>query len=52
MLKNSSRSEQIRNALEDKHFEVEALREIATDLKARKPAYVPVKEDPIDVALG
>jgi hypothetical protein len=52
VLKSSSISEQLKLALQDKIFETEALREIATELKKRNPTYVPVKEDPVDVALA
>jgi hypothetical protein len=51
-LKRSTTSECVESAVQDKSVEVEALTEIATELKSKKPTYVPVREDPVDVALA
>jgi hypothetical protein len=51
-LKRSSTHESLGAAVAEKAMEVEALSEITTELKSRRPTYVPVKEDPVDIALA
>ena len=52
VLKSSTHHEQLSSAVEDKHFEVEALREIEAELKKRRPTYQPINDDPVDQALA
>ena len=52
VLKSATHHEQLQGATEDKHFEVEALKEIEAELKKRRPTYQPMKEDPVDLALA
>jgi hypothetical protein len=43
---------ELQQVLIEKSREAEVLKALIVELKKRRPIYVPVKEDPVDVALG
>jgi hypothetical protein len=42
----------LRELTEDKEFEIEILRRMVTELQRQHPTYIPVKDDPVDLAIS
>jgi hypothetical protein len=42
----------LKDILEDRHYEIEALKTLVVQLRSRRPVYVSMKDDPVDSALG
>ena len=42
----------LRELTEDKEFEIDILRRMVTELQRQRPTYIPVKDDPVDLAIS
>ena len=42
----------LRELTEDKEFEIDILRRMVTELQRQHPTYIPVKDDPVDLAIS
>ncbi|CAG9327277.1 unnamed protein product [Blepharisma stoltei] len=49
---NCETIEQLKENLKERELEIEELREVITELQKEREVYLPVKDDPIDIALA